>query len=507
MVGFKNPVPKFRSAYVEIPVTSSVLLFDSVRTSNTDAENDLNRLLVGKYTDPVFGPVTATSFAQFAPASKLVTLQGDTVELAYASIELQLFVDFYVYGSDGTSVQKFTVHPLINAIPYTRTKTVSSTAGGQQKPVESTYRYKKYYNAEANPMYNPTPVGSGQFTVDAAEYKEILSGEAEFDSTYVTVPLDDEWGFLIFDLMTKNSFKDNYNAVDKSSFTNTFKGISIVPTESDKIVGFFVNPDSRIRMTYIERRKADGSTKKTHYIDFPLGLGQLVSFNSIVRDFTGSPLEGLTTPYQEFDPGNDLRYIISGSRVVTKIDFSKFVDFANSDSISRLAINSAEFVIKNVEEPGGFDPPENLVVKLIQDDNRAKKLAYPGRSTQYTDDLTAIGTYQSMVNFDYRNYSINSSIVFDSTYNVVNDLGGFLTLNYSEDTKSYSGTASLFFQQLFQKEEGDPLFTKAILLPYTPSQTTSLAYGLHTVGKSVNRVAFNKDNIVLRIYYTVPTVN
>ncbi len=135
-----------------------------------------------------------------------------------------------------------------------------------------------------------------------------------------------------------------------------------------------------------------------------------MSFNSITHDFTGTPLDGLTTPYQDFEPTDGKRYIVAGSRIVTKIDFSKFVEFANSDTIDQIAINSAEFVIKNIDEPGNFDPPKNLIVKLINDDNHAKKLAYPGRTTQYREDLTAIGTYQSMVNFDYRNYSFN---VFD----------------------------------------------------------------------------------------------
>jgi hypothetical protein len=507
IVGYKNPVSKFKSGYVEIPITTSVLLFDSVRTSNVDADNDLNRLLVGKYTDPVFGPVTSTAYSQFAPSTLLVQPHKDSAHLSlvFESIELQLFTDFYMYGSDGVSAQKFSVHALTQDIPYVRTKTVSSTAGGQQKPVQSTYRYKKYYRAESTAAYS-TELAQKEFTVDAAEYKNMFNGESTFDSTYVTADLDDAFGEAIFDLMDSEDFKADYSLLDKSAFLEAFKGIAIVPTDADKIVGFFINPLTRVRMTYLQKR-TNGTIKSTHYIDFPLGIGQEVSFNSIIRDFTGTPLDGLTTPYQEFDPGNNLRYIAAGSRVVTKLDFSKFIEFAHSDSISRMSINSAEFLIKNIEEPGIFDPPPSLVVKLIDDDNRPKKLAYPGRSTQYSTDLNAITKYQGTINFDYQNYSISSSIAFDSSFVLINDIGRFLTLNYSADSKSYSGTGSLFFQQLFMREEGDPLFTKAILMPYMPSQTSNPAFGYHTVGKTLNRVAFNKDNIVLRIYYTVPTVN
>jgi hypothetical protein len=434
------------------------------------------------------------------------TLPVDKDNLTFESLELELFVDFYVYGSEGVSTQEFTVYRLTEDIPYVRTKTVSSSAGGQQKPVETTYRYKKYYHAESDANYfTASPLGNGSFSVDPAEYKSMFNGEEKFDSTFVTVELDDAWGENLFNTMITDGFREDFLA-DRSTFTDLFRGLAIVPTNSDKIVGIQISPLTRLRMTYLEKN-TDGTVKEIHYLDFPIGTSGLVSFNSITHDFTGTALDGLTTPYQDFEPVDGKRYIASGSRVVTKIDFSKFVEFANSDSIDQIAINSAEFVIKNVDDPGNFDPPKSLIVKLINDDNHVKKLAYPGRSTQYTDDLSAIGKYQSMVNFDYRNYSVNSSIVFDSTFNVINDLGSFLTLNYSSDNKSYSGTASLFFQQLFKKEEGDPLYTKAVLLPYTPSQTTSLAYGLHTVGKTLNRVAFNKDNVVLKIYYTVPTVN
>lgn len=502
IVGYKNPIPKFKSSYVEIPVTTSVLMFDSVRTSNIDANNDINRFLLGKYNDPLVGPVTSTIYSQFMASA----LPVDKENLEFENIELQLFVDFYLYGSDGVSTQQFTVYQLNEDLPYSRSTTISSSAGGQQKPVETTYHYKKYYHAESEATYASTlPLGNGSFSVDASEYRSILAGEAEFDSTFVTVPLDQDWGENLFNIITAAGFRKDF-VNDPTIFLDVFKGLAILPTNSDKIVGIAISPLTRLRMTYLEKN-TDGTVKEIRYLNFPIGTTGQVSFNSITHDFTGTALEGLTTPYEDFEPADGKRYIVSGSRVVTKIDFSKFVEFATSDTIDQIAINAAELVIKNVDDPGNFAPPRNLLVKLINDDNHAKKLAYPGRTTQYGDDLAAISTYQSMVNFDYRNYSFNSSIVFDSTYNIVNDLGSFLTLGYSSDKKSYTGTASLFFQQLYNKKEGEPLFTKAILLPYTPTQSSSLAYGSHTVGKTLNRVVFDKDNVVLRIYYTVPTVN
>ncbi len=160
IVGYKNPIPKFRSSYVEIPVTTSVLMFDSVRTSNIDANNDINRFLLGKYNDPLVGPVTSTVYSQFMASA----LPVDKDNLEFESIELQLFVDFYLYGSEGATTQQFTVYQLTEDLPYSRSTTISSSAGGQQKPVETTYHFKKYYNAESEAAYTlRLPLGNGSF--------------------------------------------------------------------------------------------------------------------------------------------------------------------------------------------------------------------------------------------------------------------------------------------------------------------------------------------------------
>ena len=62
ILGYKNPNSKFKVSYVEIPIASSVILRDSLRTSNFVYAGEINRFLVGKYTDDAFGNVTAIGF-------------------------------------------------------------------------------------------------------------------------------------------------------------------------------------------------------------------------------------------------------------------------------------------------------------------------------------------------------------------------------------------------------------------------------------------------------------
>src|SRR5688572_30421657 len=133
LLGYKNPSSKFKLGYVDIPISSSVLLFDSVRTSNYNAGNDLNRFLVGNYTDPVFGNVSATTFAQFVPRGGLA--KNDSILYEYDSIYLFLRFDYYAYGADeNATTQTFNIYKLDELIPNTNSVVVSSNIGGQHEP-------------------------------------------------------------------------------------------------------------------------------------------------------------------------------------------------------------------------------------------------------------------------------------------------------------------------------------------------------------------------------------
>jgi hypothetical protein len=63
--------------------------------------------------------------------------------------------------------------------------------------------------------------------------------------------------------------------------------------------------------------------------------------------------------------------------------------------------------------------------------------------------------------------------------------------------KKYNGFTTLFIQELFSNfKQNGPLFSKLALYSVSPNG-----------GKTVERVSFNKDNVKLRIYYTIPTID
>lgn len=506
-LGFKNPNPKFQSRYVEIPITSSVVLLDSTRTSNGDAVNDLNRLIVGKHNDPVFGDISASAVAQIYPLTNLANIDStgsknvdENTNLEFQSIEIRLLIDYYAYGEKSKTTQTFKIHKLTETPPSFATDTIRTTAGGQQKPVELiTNRKRLYFNRSTTP-YEAAAIGTASVEVDYDKFATEFA-DLTFDTTYVVAPLDNALGQEIFTLMNTDDFRKNIVNKPKT-FMDLFKGIAIVPETSDKIIRFSL-PKSSIRISYRDKVK-----KKNYTLDIGIGshsLFGLVSYNNITSDRSGTALDGLTNFYQSFEPTDDKRYIQAGTGIATAIDFSKFLEF--SDTIDLMLINGAEFVIKNVDEGGSYVPLKNLIVKLSDENNRYQKISYQGRASDFTKDVTNLNLYRGFVNFDRRNfYNSLSGTPFDSTLNVVNDGGAFLTLNYDKTAKSYRGNAALFFQSLFQKDEAKIPFTKAILLPYSLPPSSSVIYGLHVAGKSLDRVSFDKDDIKLRIYYTIPSV-
>jgi len=67
------------------------------------------------------------------------------------------------------------------------------------------------------------------------------------------------------------------------------------------------------------------------------------------------------------------------------------------------------------------------------------------------------------------------------------------TLTKSGSNDYYNGFLTLFAQELFKKEANKKRFRYFALFPETPQ-----------IGKTVNRLIFQEQNIKLRVYYTRP---
>lgn len=470
VLGFKNQNKKFQLSYKEIEVKSSVLLFDRLRTSNY-VSDQVRRLLVGRYTDPVFGVIDAEAYTQIVPSNTTLTKETGAI---YDSVTLQLHYDLYQYGPSNSYLEEYTIYELTKDLSFAN---------------------ENDYYAETIVERSETPMGIGLQYVSPILFEEELE-DTQTSDTVITVNirlnkdldenanLEDSFGERLF----KTWDPSNPSFTDFEQFSDAFKGLAIVGTDNEHVTGFSVGSNSKLILHY--------HTADTDSLTYNFNIANVIAASKITVDRSTSELGGLTQPYVEFVPVNpDKRYIQSGSPVVVKLDFTEFKEF--SESIDNLIINSAELSIDQIDEPGAFAPPNSLFVQLLNDGDSLKQLASnDDDSLQRVQDVKDIGLYNSgaFTLSDGSNGLLSSSVNKPSVFSVVSDTQQQLAqLTYNSEDKKYKGYINLFLQELALAEEGKTSFTNLVLYPGNPNAS-----------KSLNRVSFNKNSIKLKIYYTTP---
>ncbi|MBX2911293.1 MAG: DUF4270 domain-containing protein [Cyclobacteriaceae bacterium] len=479
LLGFKTNSEKFKVTYQEVPVASSVMLLDSVLTYNNLGHAANGRLLIGRYHDNTFGEIAAEAYTQFGPIKPVVTIP-ETATLV--SGYLVLSPDFYQYGDGVTSTNSFSVHELLDSIPP-----VTSPLTELPKRIQGVPGYQPYYFNSSIP-YDPDPIGSTVFTVDPSgfnqKYDAIKNKTGNLDPKTIDtlrIQLNSTFSNKLF-AMARNQTAD-YTSL--SRFRRIFKGLVIRPGATDtKVMGF--NPDidsttfskSRIILTYDEPDATSGGTvrKTLEYSIFSAGL---IGFTKITADRSGTPLSVLPAP--GMDVGLDgTRYYQSGNPVTTKLNFDPFLQFG--DTIPNVVFNSVQLSI-DVDDTAPFTPPPALRLRYLNASNRFVNF-YSGADTEATFPL-----YPSMT-FDEDGWyvigqQINALIV-----------GPSFDLIYNAEDKRYTADLTDFFQTLHNVKDAEVRYTNFALVSSEPP-----------MGKSVNRTTFNKDNVKLKVFYTVPVVS
>lgn len=460
LLGYKNPNPKFDASYVEIPIESSVLLLDSQRTSNFLFQNETNRLLMGQYTDDQLGSVVANAYTQYFTTSTTKL----PAEATYDSVSLTLQLDFYNYGTrDASSLQGISVYELADSLQYSKR------------------RY--YFNTSEVPV-KPDLLGSKIFTVDPDSLDK-YAGSRTDTLLEVKVPLNHAFGASIFENALK--WRDVATTQDSTfktfnKFIALFKGLAIKSDYGDKVLG--VRTTSFITLHY--------HTPSADSLGVQLAFFGATNFSQIKGDRSASELAGLTQYSQDFFPSNDLRYLQSGTGVYTKLDFGKFFEFC--DTVPNVIISSAELEIDGVQE-SLLPPPPQLAVNILNGTTNYKEKYSRGN----TQDNTDLVLYNPPFSAHTRSllYETLSGIIIndvDSAFYLEGDRSP--EMDYSSTDKTYSGSYTLFLQQLAITAENKRRFQYYLLTPSGPGSPYT---------KTVNRAVFSKNNIKLKIHYTKPT--
>ena len=459
-IGFKPDENRFKVSFTEIELPSSVFISGPVITSNHGGDGVVPRVLVGNYTDEKFGKISSVGYIQFRPSSANVTVPASAT---FESLMLYLSFDYYHYGSQEPLNMNFYVHELADSL-------ITEQA----------------YNSKSNIDYSPTVLASAAYGINPTNFDENLIRNTDLDATNnvrdsISIRLNETYGEALF-RMAKEGTND-YVVFKK--FRRLFKGIAIRSDASNQMIGF--NPSysatgtarSRILLKYNYTDAAGAAQKGTlefsTYADPADANSGTVSFSKIETDRTGTAFSNVNDLYKEFYPDGDNRFIEAGDPVLTKFDISNF--FAFSDTIPNMLINSAELVI-DPNEATNYAGPNSLAVRLMNSKNRF-----------FTGSDTLSTAYVGYVESDKEGYLI----LGEGT--AQNPAPKTLVLGKTDNVSNYLGKFTNYFQRLYSiRNDSVVRIAQYALMPKDPA-----------AGKSVNRLIFNKNNLKLRIYYTIPS--
>ncbi|WP_247236929.1 DUF4270 family protein [Telluribacter sp. SYSU D00476] len=292
-----------------LTVRTSTVLADSVRTSNPDI------LLMGKYKDPLFGEITASShFWVNTPATTAVEF-GTTAR--YDSLVLLMGYS-YTYG-DTIPTQKLAVHRITEDLSRTTT----------------------YYNT-SKVAYAATPLGEKTFLA-----RPSTTGT-------MRVRLSDNLGSELFTLLSTPANQTN----DK--IHSVLKGLALVPGEDNTAIIGIPGSNGVLLQLYYRSSPTDTVTK-AYSLGAHLNLNTgpyRAGFNRVIADRTGTPLEDIK-PLQPIPASatNGYTYVQDALGVMTRIEIP-YLNRLRANGPA--AINRAQLTIRpdlSFNQPGITIPP------------------------------------------------------------------------------------------------------------------------------------------------------
>lgn len=468
VLGFKNPNSKYNVSYIELPIASSVMLRDSLRTTNFTFIQEPNRFLLGSYDDDLFGTVSSTFVTQYYRVSSSLNSAKISTSAVYDSITLQLQFDLYSYGSKSKTPQEISIHELGKELTY------DSLRG--------------YYNRSSAPVAEL--IGSKTFTIDPEDFEEFAKSSTSSDTIItIKVPLDHSFGERIFNSAARYRDDTDPSYDSLNLFIKEFKGLVIKSVSGDKIVGFAPTGAQTRMIVHYHQDNADS-------LALVLSFGGLNGYNRITSDKNGTELSAVVQPYKDYLQESDKRYIQSGIGILTKLDFSSFYNFI--DTIPNLLINSAELAIESIE-PSALAPPKALVLRVLNNNNNYfKKLSSVKDTAElkyYNGQLT-----DNVLTYDVAGQQSPALVDDDGVFYAVGDREARV-LRYSQSRNSYNMVMALFLQQLSVRTDERTNFRNFVLYPASEAFN---AAAFQSGAKSVDRVVFPASGIKLKIYYTKP---
>lgn len=417
-----------------LTIKASTVLLDSIVTSGTD------KVLVGRYNDPIFGSVTANGYFQI---TNVDSIRGNA-NTVLDSVVLSLGYKYHI--GDTTVPQSISVHRVLEKI--------GQNTGSLTKRLLESLDAKNTYYIQDVAKYDPVPLGTtGQFLARPIIKKRAT--DSELDSMRsLNIRLNESFGNELLSLSGKKAGTGLVN------FKEYFKGMVLVPGASDQsgILGFEpTNTPSTLRLRpsfmglYYHTQGQKDTLRTFFLVSFTSNETFNNRFNSIKIDRTGTILNALKLPNETLEPqyANKEVYLQSSTGLSTKLEFPYLKNLVKDGNV---AINKVELIINPIKLVEGTFPiiPLNLILVNPNDKKRPLRTA--------TGELAALPTESGLA---------------------------AQTAIYNSSKKEYAFNITSYVNSiLLNKIENNGLF---------------LAAGNDF---RVNRLVTDKSNIKLRVYYS-----
>lgn len=350
-----------------LKVATSTVLLDSTFTSGQSSA------VIGNYKDPIFGQVTAKTFAQislpvlesgaFAPLKFPTADSGITV---YDSIYIYVAHNGFRYG-DSTKNYSLNIHRL--------TENFVST--------------KRYTNDDVL-AYNPTPLASGTFS-----YSQLKRANSVSQDSLLKFKLPSALGKEIYDLFYKDASTTN------EKFVAAVKGLAFVANANDQNMYGLTISNTYMQLYY-------HTTTSTDRKSIPLSFYSQ-RFSQVVGNRNGTVLQNLKT--QQALPSsatNNRSYLQTGMGISPKLTFPTLAALQKNTNIT---INKAELVFEPDLDQinGNFRVPPQVALVQLDANNQIKKTT--GSLIEFVTSDGLAAQYVASYNSTSNNYTFNFTSV------------------------------------------------------------------------------------------------
>ena len=360
---------------INLNITDTLSL--EIHTIKTDSviSSGVSELLLGEYTDPIFGYSKASFALQFAMGQAVNFSSTDIVDSVILSLPYNQNMN-NIYGNS-SSEQTVEIYKITNDLD----------------------NQKKYYSNENPDLYTGELVGNTTYYPTAAD-------------TVFNIKLDNSLGEYFI-----SADQTNFDSIQ--SFHNFFKGLYI-KAESNNDDGAIVKFNMNAALIMIIYFHNENNSNLQYKITANNSL--TVRFNLLEHDYTSADFAG--TIDDNTLPQDTVAYLQAGSGLYTKIQ----VPFLkNLNNLGNIVINRAELIINTVPENLSSETTYPAINKVFITGfvSDTSSILIPDYITQtfYSGELYEDGTYkfnitayvQNILNGTTENKGIKLFPAFDNS--------------------------------------------------------------------------------------------